>query len=236
MNLVHHTVASGAGFWKECHDYVMTSGGRLTTLAPHVLKQTNPTRYEPMTQPRKVGVLVGSLRKESFTRKMTNAFMEVAPKTLSFQMIEIGGLPLYNEDMDGDNAPEAWKALRGSITAIEAILFATPEYNRSIPGGLKNAIDIASRPSRKGALTGKPGMVMSVSPGALSAFGAHHHLRQCMVFLDMPTLQQPEMYLGGVAKMFDESGKLINDSTREFLAKGAQAFCDWINLVRPVSP
>ena len=187
-----------------------------------------------MTVPRKVGVLIGSLRRESFTRKMANAFIEAAPDTLSFQIIDINGLPLYNEDIDGDNAPAEWVRLRGAITGVEAICFATPEYNRSIPGALKNAVDIASRPSRKGALVGKPGMVMSVSPGALSAFGANHHLRQCMVFLDMPTLQQPEMYLGGVAKMFDESGKLINDSTREFLAKGAQAFSDWINLVRPV--
>jgi len=186
-----------------------------------------------MPEPRKVGVLVGSLRKESFTRKMTNALIEAAADTLSFEMIDINGLPLYNEDLDGDEKPPEWVRLRDAISAVDAILFATPEYNRSIPGALKNAIDIASRPSRKGALVGKPAMVMSVSPGALSAFGAHHHLRQCLVFLDMPTLQQPEMYLGGVARMFDESGKLINDSTLEFLAKGAQAFSDWINLVRP---
>lgn len=183
-----------------------------------------------MPAPRKIGVLIGSLRKESFTRKTVKALIEVAPKHLSFEIIEIGGISLYNQDLDTDNPPADWAALRAKIKSMDAILFATPEYNRSIPGVLKNAIDVASRPSGQSAFKGKPAMVVSVATGALSAFGANHHLRQCLVYLDMPTLQQPEMYIGGVAKLFDESGKLINDSTREFLTRGAQAFSDWVAL------
>lgn len=184
-----------------------------------------------MPAPRKIGVLIGSLRKESFTRKITHALIEVAPKHLSFEIIEIGGISLYNQDLETDPLPADWAALRNQIRAVDAVLFATPEYNRSIPGVLKNAIDVASRPSGDAAFKGKPAMVVSVSTGVLSGFGANHHLRQCLVFLNMPTMQQPEIYIGGVAKLLDESGKLNNDSTRELLAKAAQAFSDWIELI-----
>jgi len=186
-----------------------------------------------MSETRKVGLLIGSLRKDSFTRKMANALVEVAPKTLSIREIGIGDVSHYNQDLDTDNPPADWVRLRNALADVEAVIFATPEYNRSIPGTLKNAIDVASRPRERNSFEGKPGMVVSVSPGALSAFGANHHLRQCLVFLNVPTLQQPEMYLGGVAKMFDESGKLTNDSTRDFLTKGMVAFAAWIEKIRP---
>jgi chromate reductase len=186
-----------------------------------------------MSEPRKVGLFIGSLRKDSYTRKMANAMIEVAPKNLRITEISIGDVSHYNQDLDTETPPADWVKLRKAIADVEALIFATPEYNRSIPGTLKNAIDVASRPKERNPFDGKPGMVVSVSPGALSAFGANHHLRQCLVFLNVPTLQQPEMYLGGVVKMFDESGKLTNDSTREFLTKGMAAFAAWIEKVRP---
>jgi chromate reductase len=186
-----------------------------------------------MSETRKVGLLIGSLRKDSFTRKMANALIEVAPKNLRINEVSIGDVSHYNQDLDTETPPADWVKLRNAIGDVEALIFATPEYNRSIPGTLKNAIDVASRPRERNVFDGKPGMVVSVSPGPLSAFGANHHLRQCLVFLNVPTLQQPEMYLGGVAKMFDESGKLTNDSTREFLAKGMTAFAAWIEKIRP---
>jgi chromate reductase len=186
-----------------------------------------------MSEMRKVGLFIGSLRKDSFTRKVANALVEVAPKHLVITEIGIGDVSHYNQDLETDNPPADWVNLRNAIGGVEALIFATPEYNRSVPGTLKNAIDVASRPPGKSKFDGKPGMVISVSPGALSAFGANHHLRQSLVFLNVPTLQQPEMYLGGVAKMFDESGKLTNDSTREFLTKAMNAFAAWIEAVRP---
>jgi chromate reductase, NAD(P)H dehydrogenase (quinone) len=187
-----------------------------------------------MSEIRKVGLFIGSLRKDSFTRKMANALIEVAPRNLDIREIGIGDVSHYNQDLETAAPPADWVKLRNAIAEVEALIFATPEYNRSVPGTLKNAIDVASRPRERNVFDGKPGMVVSVSPGALSAFGANHHLRQCLVFLNVPTLQQPEMYLGGVARMFDDSGKLTNDNTREFLTKGMAAFAAWIEKIRPM--
>jgi chromate reductase, NAD(P)H dehydrogenase (quinone) len=179
---------------------------------------------------RKVGVFVGSLRKDSFTRKVANAVAAVAPSRLQFEFIDIGQVAHYNQDLEA-TPPAEWTALRRKVSAVDALLFATPEYNRSVPGVLKNAIDVASRPYGKSAWHGKPGAVISVSPGALSAFGANHHLRQSLVFLNVPTMQQPEAYIGGADKLFDASGNLTNESTREFLRKFAGAFDAWIELI-----
>jgi chromate reductase len=118
------------------------------------------------------------------------------------------------------------------VSGLDAVLFATPEYNRSVPGVLKNAIDVGSRPREKNAWNGKPGAVVSVSPGAIGGFGANHHLRQMLVFLNVPTMQQPEAYVGGAANLFDSGGNLTNDSTREFLKKFIDSFDAWISLVR----
>lgn len=180
-----------------------------------------------------VAVLVGSLRKESFNRKMANALLGMAPPSLALEIVEIRNLPLYNQDDDA-NPPAASAAFKARIQQADAALFVTPEYNRSVPGVLKNAIDIASRPHGKSAWNGKPAAVISVSGGAIGAFGANHHLRQSLVFLNMPALQQPEAYIGGAAGLFDEQGKLINDSTRDFLKKFLDAFAAWIehNAVR----
>jgi chromate reductase len=119
-------------------------------------------------------------------------------------------------------------AFREKIKAKDAVLFVTPEYNRSIPGVLKNAIDIASRPYGHSAWNGKPGAVASVSPGAIGGFGANHHLRQCLVFLNVPAMAQPELYIGNAAGLFDETGKIKNEDTRKLLQKFVDAFASWI--------
>ncbi len=180
-----------------------------------------------MSTPHDVAVLVGSLRKESFTRKTAKALIALAPASLKLEIVEIGQLPLYNQDDDA-NPPAASAAFKARVRKAEAVLFVTPEYNRSVPGLLKNAIDIASRPYGDSAWSGKPGGVVSVSPGAIGGFGANHHLRQSLVFLNVPALQQPEAYIGGAAKLFDASGTLIDDSVRQFLTKYLEAFEKWV--------
>jgi chromate reductase len=188
-----------------------------------------------MTTNRNVAVLVGSLRKGSFSRKIAHALAELAPESLKLTIVEIGDLAHYNQDDDAQasgspSGPLAgWEALRDQLRRSDAVLFVTPEYNRSVPGVLKNAIDVGSRPYGKSAWDGKPGAVVSVSPGAIGAFGANHHLRQSLVFLNVPAMQQPEAYIGSVTKLLDkDSGKLTDDSTRDFLRKYMQAFASWI--------
>ena len=176
-----------------------------------------------------VAVLVGSLRKDSFNRKVANALAALAPASLKLQIVEIGALPLYNQDEDvAGKVPAAWQTFRDQLKAADAVLFVTPEYNRSVPGVLKNAIDVGSRPYGQSSWDGKPGAVISVSPGAIGAYGANHHLRQSMVFLNVPMMQQPEAYVGGAATLFDDKGNLSNAGTREFLTKFINAFADWI--------
>jgi chromate reductase len=182
-----------------------------------------------MTTVRDVAVIVGSLRKESFTRKTALALASLAPSTLKLSIAEIGELPLFNQDEEA-NPPPASVAFKQRIFAADAVLFATPEYNRGMPGVLKNAVDVASRPYGKSAWNGKPGAVISVSPGAIGAFGANHQLRQSCVFLNIPMMQQPEAYLGNAAKLFDPSGKLIDDSARGFLQKFIDAYAAWVEL------
>jgi chromate reductase len=180
-----------------------------------------------MTTSHSVGVLVGSLRKDSFSRKVAQAAIGVAPPTLTLQFIDIGDLPLYNADLETEAPPAAWTAFRQRVRSVDALLFVTPEYNRSVPAVLKNAIDVGSRPPGKSVWSGKPCAVISVTQGVLGGFGANHHLRQSFVFLNMPAMQQPEAYIGNVATLFDDKGELTNASTREFLAKYMQAFANW---------
>lgn len=179
------------------------------------------------TSPRKVAVLVGSLRKDSLNRKLALALRASAPPTLALEIVEIGALPLYNQDDDAD-PPPASVAFKQQIEAADAVLFITPEYNRSVPGVLKNAIDIASRPYGKSAWAGKPGAVITLSPSAMGGFGANHHLRQMLVFLDVPTLQQPEAYIGGAGDLFDEAGQIKKADTRKFMDTILAAFAQWI--------
>ena len=184
-----------------------------------------------MPATRKVAVLIGSLRKESFSRKFANALIAIGHPPLEFEIVEIGHLPFFNQDFEAD-LPQAIRDFKQKIESFDAVLFVTPEYNRSVPGVLKNAIDCGSRPYGKSAWSRKPAGVISVSPGAIGGFGANHHLRQSLVFLDMPAMQQPEAYIGGAAKLFDEKGTLVNDATREFLQKYLQAFAQWIERNR----
>jgi len=180
----------------------------------------------------KIAVLVGSLRKESFNRKMAKALIKLSPDSLALEIVEIGELPLYNQDLD-DNPPVSWVEFRQRIKKFDGVLFVTPEYNRSVPGVLKNAIDVGSRPYGKSAWDGKPGAVMSVSPGAMGGFGANHHLRQSMVFLNIPVMQQPEAYIGNATNLFDEKGDLTSDSTQEHAARFMQTFAAWVATNTP---
>jgi chromate reductase len=184
-----------------------------------------------MSAQRKVAVLVGSLRKASFSRKMARALAAAAPDALALEIVEIGQLPPYDEDEEA-SPPAAWTAFRDQVRPAEAVLFVTPEYNRSVPGLLKNAIDVGSRPYGKSVWSGKPAAVVSISPGAIGGFGANHHLRQSLVFLDMPAMPQPEAYIGGAAGLFDEAGTLTSESTKAFLDKFMTAFAAWIEARR----
>lgn len=180
-----------------------------------------------MATKRKVAVLVGSLRKDSLNRKAAQALAALAPEGLELEIVELGQLPLYNQDLD-DNAPAAWVAFRDQVKSADAVLFVTPEYNRSIPGVLKNAIDVGSRPYGQSVWNGKPGAVMSVAPGGLGGFGANHNLRQAMVFLNVPMMQQPEAYVGGAANLFDAAGAITNEGTQKFFKAFIDAYAAWV--------
>lgn len=176
---------------------------------------------------RTIAIVVGSLRKASWNRKIAEAVIANAPSGLAFSFVEIGDLPFFNEELEA-NPPAPWTRFRAEIAGADAVLFVTPEYNRSVPGVLKNAIDVGSRPYGKSAFAGKPAAVISVSPGAIGGFGANHHLRQSLAFLNMPTLGSPETYIGAAHTLFDESGKLKDEATRGFLADFASVFAAWI--------
>ncbi len=180
---------------------------------------------------RNVAVLVGSLRRESFNRKVAHALIDLAPSSLKLEIVEIGDLPHYNQDADeAGQIPQAWSAFRQRVRAADAVIFVTPEYNRSVPGVLKNAIDVGSRPYGQSVWDKKPAAVVSVSPGAIGGFGANHHLRQSLVFLNMPTMQQPEAYIGNAATLFNAAGKLTTEGTGNFLQKFLDAFASWVNM------
>ena len=175
---------------------------------------------------RKIAVIVGSLRKESVTRRVAKSIMLLAPPTVDMEIVEIGQLAMYNQD-DDPSPPPTYLEFREKIRGFDAVLFCTPEYNRSVPGALKNAIDVGSRPYGQSAWEGKPCAVISVTPGGLGAFGANHHLRQSLVFLNMPVMQQPEAYISNVAKLYD-GDELTDEKTRTFLQGFAEAFAAWV--------
>jgi len=179
---------------------------------------------------RKIAVIVGSLRKDAFSRRVADALRVLQPAGLDLQVVEIRDLPLYNQDSEAP-PPAAWTAFRDAVRATEGVIFVTPEYNRSMPAAIKNAIDVGSRPYGSSVWSGKPCAVVSNSPGAIGGFGANQHLRQCLVFLDMPVLQQPEMYLGGVDKLVEAGGKVASDSARELFTKFLAAYAAWVERV-----
>lgn len=184
-----------------------------------------------MASPIDVVALVGSLRRGSFTRRLVRALSTVAPAGLHLEIVSIGELPLYNQDLE-EKPPQAWVEFRDRVRRAGAVVFATPEYNRSVPGVLKNALDVGSRPYGKSVWNGKPAAVISDSPGAIGAFGANHHLRQSLVYLNMPTLAQPEAYIGGIDKSVDESGQFTNEETRKFCANFMSEFERWIQRLQ----
>jgi chromate reductase len=151
---------------------------------------------------------------------------------MKLETVEIGQLRFFNQDLETGSSPVQWTAFRQRVMAADAVLFVTPEYNRSVPAVLKNALDVGSRPYGSSVWDRKPGAVVSCSPGAIGAFGANHHLRQSLVFLNVPTMQQPEAYVGHADKLFDERGKLVSDGTRKFLQEFMQAFANWIETIR----
>lgn len=178
----------------------------------------------------KIAVFVGSLRKESYNLKTAKALIALAPESLSLEIVSIRELPMFNEDLES-TPPNEWKVLREKILAADGLLFLTPEYNRSVPGVLKNAIDVGSRPYGQNSWNGKPAAIVSVSIGNISGFGANHHLRQSLVFVNVLAMAQPEAYIGGAADLFDASGNLTNESTKEFLRTFMLAFEKWVQTL-----
>ncbi len=181
----------------------------------------------------KVGILVGSLRKESLSKKIAIHVASLFPKGYATEFIDIGNLPFYNQDDDlENNVLEEYTTLRNTIKEIDAVLFVTPEYNRSIPAVLKNALDIGSRPPADNAWNGKPAAIISQSPGTISGFGANHHLRQILTPLNMPVVQQPEVYIAHSAKLLDDTGKINNEGTVQFLQSFIDTFVKLIETHR----
>ena len=175
----------------------------------------------------KVAVLVGSLRKESFNRRLALAVERLSPAELSFEHIRIDNLPLYSQDFDSDY-PAVCQQLKQQIKAADALLFVTPEYNRSIPGALKNALDIAGRPYGTNSLAGKPGAVLGASIGATGTALAQQHLRNVLAYLDVPTLGQPEMFIKHDPAAINEKGEIVNDGTRKFLQSFVDRYVAWV--------
>jgi len=173
-----------------------------------------------------IAVIVGSLRKGSFSRHTAQALAKLAPANLQLNIVEIGQLGFYNQDDDA-NPPQAWVQFRERVKRADGVLFVTPEYNRSVPGVLKNAIDVGSRPYGQSVWSGKPGAVITISPGAIGGFGANHHLRQMLPFLNMPAMPAPEAYLGGIATKFD-GDQLTDDGLRSFLQQFMECFATWV--------
>jgi chromate reductase, NAD(P)H dehydrogenase (quinone) len=194
----------------------------------YVSPAVSASKGNPMAHP--IAVIVGSLRKESFTLKIANALAKLAPASLKLDVVTLNGISFFNQDLEA--APPAdWVAFREKIQKSDGVIFVTPEYNRAISGVLKNAIDVASRPYGANCWDGKPAAIVSGSPGAIGGFGSNHHLRQSLVFLNMPAMAQPEAYIGHADKLFDENGKLTNDGTAKFLGTFLEAFGKWIAMI-----
>ena len=179
----------------------------------------------------KIAIIVGSLREGSLNRKMARAICAIRDDNLDCSMIEIGDLPLYTQDLD-NGPPEQWTRFRDQVRPADGVLFVSPEYNRGIPGVLKNAIDVGSRPYGQSVFDKKPAAIVTVSPGSIGGFGANHQIRQTCVFLNMPVMQQPEAYLGQVNDdSFGPNGELKDGPLKELVTKVAHAFHDWVDMI-----
>lgn len=175
----------------------------------------------------KIGIIIGSLRKAAWTRKIAEQLIEMAPAGVSMKIIEIGKLPFYNEDEETASPPASWTEFRKEVQSVDGIIFVTPEYNRSMTGALKNAIDVGSRPYGKSVWNNKPCAIISSSVGAIGGFGANHHLRQSLVTLNAPCLQS-ETYLSFVNKLFNDSGKFADEKTADFVRGFAKSSAAWV--------
>lgn len=176
-----------------------------------------------------IALLCGSLRKASYSRKVSAYLTEAGFRfELTIEVVEIADLPLYNEDLEiTGTAPSSWSLFRKQMKSVDGILFVTPEYNRSLPAVLKNALDVASRPWGESIWNGKPAGIISLSQGSIGGFGANHHLRQILACLNVPVMAQPEAYLGNIQNCFEEKSNSIKPDTREFLEKFLQQFAVW---------
>jgi len=189
---------------------------------------SRPSAKQPSaSQSVRVGVLIGSLREASFSRKIANALIARAPDGMTCTIIEIGALPLYNQDLD-DTPPQPWVDFRSALAECDALLFVTPEYNRSIPGVLKNAIDVGSRPYGKSSFLGKPVGIVSNSPGPLGGVSAAKHLQNILPGISGPILGQPEIYLNAVGDAFDEKGECTKEALQKVLQQYIDAFAAFI--------
>jgi len=183
-----------------------------------------PDRY-------RIAIVVGSLRRDSLNRRVAQSLCAFAGDRLDCDIVEIGHLPLYNQDSDAD-PPEVYRRFRDEIRSVDGVLFVTPEYNRGVPGVLKNAVDVGSRPYGESVWNQKPAAIVSASPGSIGGFGANHQLRQACVFLNMPVMQHPEAYLGRVSDdSFGDDGCLKEGPLKELILGLANAFADWVHLI-----
>lgn len=183
----------------------------------------------------RVGVIVGSLRQGAHTRMLARALPELTPPSLQLVDIGIGELPLYNYDLETKTPPPAWTTFRAAVKSVDAVLFVTPEFNRSMPGAVKNAMDVGSRPWGDSAWSGKPAGVISLTPGALGAMAANQHLRQVLMAVNLAAMPYPEAYIPDAETLFDENGNLANAETRRFLQQFMEAFAQWVGRFRPQS-
>lgn len=178
---------------------------------------------------KKIGFFIGSLRKDSYNKKVAEAFAKLLPEGYESVFVKFDDLPFYNEDLETpEKAPAEWTRFREEVRGLDGVVFVTPEYNRSVPAVLKNALDVGSRPYGHSVWDHKPGLVVAASPGGIGGFGANHHLRQSLVFLNVPTLQQPEAYIGNVANLIDENGNIV-EGTLSFFQTILDAYLDFSN-------
>lgn len=175
----------------------------------------------------KVGIVVGSIREGSFSGRVAKALVSLLPEGYDATYLQIDHLPLYNQDHD-ENSPQEYIDFRKQVETQDAIIFVTPEHNRSVPAALKNALDAASRPYGENKWAGKPALIASQSPGAISGFGANHHLRQMLTFLDVPVVQQPEIYIAETPALLGEDGEFLAEGTESFLKTGIDAFTNLV--------
>jgi chromate reductase, NAD(P)H dehydrogenase (quinone) len=183
--------------------------------------------------PHKIAIIVGSLREGSINRKVARSICALRGDNLDCSMVEIGDLPLYNQDFDSlPQQPEQYLRFREQVRSADGVLFVSPEYNRGIPGVLKNAIDVGSRPYGQSVWDKKPAAVVTASPGSIGGFGSNHQIRQSCVFLNMPVMQQPEAYLGHVSDdSFDQAGCLKDGPFKDLVTGLAHAFADWVEMI-----